>query len=281
MIIKKYNPRWAAFFETESRKIKSVMDGDAVEIYHVGSTSVPSLAAKPIVDMILVTKDLARARKFLTSHALGYRYKGEYNLPLRDLYGKKDEFEVYLHVHRVGSPEIELNLLFRNYLRNNEKVRKQYESVKTAASREWDASEKVETGITKYNLLKNDFIVSVLEETGFSGICARFVTQKSESEFFNKIKNRFLKAKSVSFDKIKDGFFGDFCVKNNPLCFERNSKKIVLYRGIDLVGAAEITSLDTDRFSLNFAWTNDNEKLLRKFLHIIADWIWERTNRSV
>ena len=121
MIIERYNPRWAAFFEIESRKIKSVMGESAVEIHHVGSTSVPDLSAKPIVDMILVTEDLESARKFLSSHTLGYHYKGEYNLPLRDLYGREDEFEVYLHVHRVNSPEIELNLQFRDYLRGNEK----------------------------------------------------------------------------------------------------------------------------------------------------------------
>lgn len=58
----------------------------------------PSLAAKPIIDMILVARDLSSARELLTSKELGYRYKGEYNLPLRDLYGKKGDFEIYLRV---------------------------------------------------------------------------------------------------------------------------------------------------------------------------------------
>ena len=273
LIIEKYNPRWAAFFERESRKIKSIMGENAIEIHHVGSTSVPDLAAKPIVDMILVTEDLESTRKFLTSHALGYRYKGEYNLPLRDLYGKKDEFDVYLHVHRVNSPEIELNLLFRDYLRSNEKARNQYKSVKIAAANANGASKKVGTGITKYNLLKNDFIVSVLKETGFSGICARFVTQKAESEFFNKIKNRFLKAKSVSFDKIKNKNFGDFCGVNNLPFSEQHFKKIVLYEGVNLVGGAELLLVDSYRVLINFVWTNDDEKLLRKLLSIIEDWV--------
>ena len=246
------------------------MGENVVEIHHVGSTSVPSLAAKPIIDMILVTEDLESARKFLTSNALGYRYKGEYNLPLRDLYGKKDEFEIYLHVHRANSPEIELNLLFRDYLRTNEKVRKQYEAVKMAAGKTQNASEKVETGITKYNLLKNEIIVSILRETGFSGICARFVTQKSESVFF---------------DKIKNDFYEDSFMKNKSLLFGRtlpkqDSKKMILYRGADLVGAAEITAIDSDMFLINFAWTNDDEELLRKFLRIIEDWVEVRTRAS-
>ncbi len=105
------------------------MKENAVEIHHVGSTSVPFLAAKPIIDIILTTRDLNSARKFLISKELRYRYKSEYNLLLRDLYGKKDEFEIYLHVHRVDSQEIELNLLFRDYLKNHLEARKQYEAI--------------------------------------------------------------------------------------------------------------------------------------------------------
>ena len=262
IVIEKYNPQWSVFFENESQKIKSVMGENAVEIHHIGSTSVPFLAAKPIIDMILVTRDLNSAREFLTSKKLGYRYKGEYNLPLRDLYGKKGDFEIYLHVHHVNNPEIELNLLFRDYLRNNEEAKKQYELVKIAAGKNQNASEKVETGITKYNLLKNDFIVSVLKETGFKGVCPRFVTQRAESEFFNK---------------IKDNFFKDLGVEKRSLPSEQNIKKLVLYKGVDLVGAAEIMNISSDRFTVNFAWTNDNGKLLKEFLSVIKNWVKIRT----
>ena len=262
IVIEKYNPQWSLFFENESRKIKSVMGENAIKIHHVGSTSVPSLAAKPIIDMILVTRDLNLTRELLTSKELGYRYKGEYNLPLSDLYGKKSDFEIYLHVHLINNPEIELNLLFRDYLRNNEEAKKQYESVKITASEYQNASEKVETGITKYNLLKNDLIVSILKETGFEGVCPRFVTQHAESEFFNK---------------IKDNFFKDLSVKNMSLPSEQNVKKLVLYKGIDLVGAAEIMNIFSDRFAVNFAWTNDNGTLLKEFLSRIENWVKIRT----
>lgn len=266
LVIEKYNPQWAVFFESESQKIKSVMGENAVEIYHVGSTSIPNLAAKPIVDMILVTKDLKSAREFLTSEELGYRYKGEYNLPLRDLYGKKGDFEVYLHVHRINNPETKLNLLFRDYLRNNDEARKQYESVKITASKEQNASEKVGTGITKYNLLKNDLIVSILEKTGFSGVCPRFVTQRTESEYFAKIRRN---------------FFENLGIEDGSLLPDQNVKKIVLYRGVDLVGAAEITNISADRFLISFAWTNDNGQLLKKLLSMIEDWVKTRTKSQL
>lgn len=262
VIIEKYNPQWPVFFEKEAQKIKSVMKENIIEIHHVGSTSVPFLAAKPIIDIILATRDLNSARKFLTSTELGYRYKGEYNLPLRDLYGKKDEFEIYLHVHLVNSPEIELNLLFRDYLRNHQEARKQYEAMKLAASNQPNATEKVETGITKYNLMKNGFIVSILKKAGFSGVCPRFVTQEAETKFFNMIKNKFLE--------------NSHAVNNSSLS-EQNRKKIILYKGTELIGAAKIVEVTPGKFSINFAWTNDNGKLLKKFLRTLEDWIKIRT----
>lgn len=265
IILEKYNPQWPVFFKKESQKIKSVMRRDVVEIYHVGSTSVPKLSAKPIIDMILVTQDLESARKFLTSEALGYRYKGEYNLPLRDLYGKKDKFEIYLHVHLVDNPEIDLNLSFRDYLRNNERAREKYELVKGAASKNQNSIDKTETGITKYNLLKNGFIISVLKtKVDFFCICARFATQYDELAFFNQIKSNFLTK---------------FIAENS--LFEQSTKRIVLYKGVDLVGAAELMKINLNEILINFAWTNDNQKLLRKLLSTIESWAKTRTKATL
>ena len=149
-------------------------------------------------------------------------------------------------------------MLFRDYLRNNEEAKKQYELIKITASKDQSASEKVETGITKYNLLKNDLIVSILKKTGFDGVCPRFVTQYAESEFF---------------DKTKDEFFKDLSVEKISLSSEQNTKKLVLYRGVDIVGAAEIMNTSPNRFMINFAWTNDNGKLLKEFLSMIENWV--------
>jgi len=260
IVLEKYNPQWSMFFEKESQKIKLIMGKNAIGIYHVGSTSVPTLLAKPIIDIILVVKDLKSTRKFLTSKTLEYHYKGEYNLPLRDLYGKEDEFKIYLHVHLVDSPEIELNLSFRDYLRNNRKARKEYELVKIVASKNQDSTDKTKTGITKYNLLKNDFIVSVLRKSGFFGICARFATQEDELAFFYHIKNNFFKR-----------FIEKYSLS------EQNSKKIVLYEGVDLVGVTELIHNDSSKLLINFSWTIDNQKFLKKLLYITENWVRTRT----
>ena len=254
--IEDYNPQWPIFFEEEAQRIKSVLEDKVVAIHHIGSTSVPMLAAKPIIDIVLVTHDLNAVKTALTSEKLGYRYKGEYNLPLRDLYGKEDKFKINLHVHPINSPEIDLNLMFRDYLRNNSEARYQYEAIKRAASQEVDATEKVETGITRYNLAKNDLITSILRQAGFAGLCIRFATQPAELDSFNKAKSRFMS----DIDEAED------------------SRKIVLYEGTEIVGAAEVSHHSDGQFVINFAQTCDDPRLLRKFSEIIERWIRIRTN---
>lgn len=262
IFISDYNPRWPIFFQEEAAKIKSFMMDDFIDIYHVGSTSVPGLSAKPIIDIILVTNDLEKTKSYLTSSNLLYRYKGEYNLPLRDLYGKQGEYEIYLHVHKKGSPEIKLNLLFSEFLRNNKNIRKKYEAVKINASNTQGSEEKVSTGITQYNLMKNAVIVSILREAGFNELCVRFATQNVECE---------------TFSQIRSSFFSDIQLVDNAACLSGETKKFVLYRGSDIIGAACLSDLGLGRFSIDFLLTKDeNIDGFFKLLTVIEEWIKER-----
>jgi len=72
------NPLWPKIFEQEASKIKSSLR--KCKLYHIGSTSVPNLASKPIIDIIAEVDDITLAYALLMQ--IGYRYKGEYNLPL-------------------------------------------------------------------------------------------------------------------------------------------------------------------------------------------------------
>jgi len=140
--------------------------------------------------------------------SMGYRYKGEYNLPLRRLYDKNKE--IYLHVHETSSPEIELNLAFRDYLRQNNDARGEYEALKIALSKDKSNAEKALTGITKYNSGKHQFIADILNKSGFQGLCARFVS--CEQEYYYNM------------------------IRISP--YDSSSKHFVLYEGTRLVAAA-------------------------------------------
>jgi GrpB-like predicted nucleotidyltransferase (UPF0157 family) len=123
-----YNPDWPIWFENEAEAIKKVLGDNFIAIHHVGSTSVPGLSAKPRIDIIAVLVDPKKSIPALES--IGYEYRGEWNIPFKFSFRKRGKLEVNLHVYEEGHPEIESNLLFRDYLRKNPKERGEYQSLK-------------------------------------------------------------------------------------------------------------------------------------------------------
>ncbi|MDQ3778462.1 MAG: GrpB family protein, partial [Actinomycetota bacterium] len=88
--LRDYDPRWAALFEEERERLAPVFDGRAVAIEHVGSTSVPGLCAKPIVDVLVGVRELELSDEQITAmKSLGYEYMGEHGLPGRLFFRKE------------------------------------------------------------------------------------------------------------------------------------------------------------------------------------------------
>jgi GrpB-like predicted nucleotidyltransferase (UPF0157 family) len=117
-----YHPAWPSLFAEEETKIKQALGEQCMAVHHIGSTAVPGLCAKPKIDIIAVIQERA-----LIIHNLekgGYRYRGEFNIPFHRGFSKRDNTpEINLHVYEEGNPEIELNLLFRDYLRTHAEAR--------------------------------------------------------------------------------------------------------------------------------------------------------------
>ena len=151
-----YQPRWREVFESHARIIAAALGAAALSIEHIGSTSVPGLAAKPIVDVLLVVADSADEAAYLPQlEAAGYVLRVRepdfhehrmFRTPARD---------VHIHVFSPGSPEIERYLTFRDRLRRNSHDRQLYEQTKRRlASQPWpdmnayaDAKTQVVEGI--------------------------------------------------------------------------------------------------------------------------------------
>lgn len=112
-----YDPNWPMQFEFESAAIKKVLGNNCVVIHHIGSTSVPGLTAKPKIDIIVVVRDPISVIEKLET--IGIQYRGEFNIPLHYGFSKRGTVDLNLHVYQEGHPEIELNLLFRDYLGTN------------------------------------------------------------------------------------------------------------------------------------------------------------------
>lgn len=135
----RYDETWPALFEREAEKIASALGSHALMIEHVGSTSIPGLAAKPIIDVLLVVANPAEEASYLPAlEAAGYvlRIREPEWHEHRMLRGADPV--VNLHVHAEGSPEIGRMLLFRDWLRADDDDRRRYEDAKRElAAREW------------------------------------------------------------------------------------------------------------------------------------------------
>ena len=132
IVIADHDPAWAERFLVERARIVAALGERALRIEHVGSTSVPGLAAKPIVDILVEvaalddSAGLAGAGYVLRVREEGHRM---YRTP---------ELDVHVHVWPSGSPNIGADLAFRDRLRSSPEDRAAYEALKRSlASRDW------------------------------------------------------------------------------------------------------------------------------------------------
>ena len=135
-----YDATWPAAFEREAARIRSVL-GDRVPLLeHVGSTSVPGLAAKPVIDIVLVVADPADEASYVAPlETAGYRLRiREPEWHEHRLLNGPDTDDINLHVFPPASPEIDRTLRFRERLRSDAAERELYERAKRElAARSW------------------------------------------------------------------------------------------------------------------------------------------------
>jgi GrpB-like predicted nucleotidyltransferase (UPF0157 family) len=152
-----YDPAWPGLFQREAERIRAVLGERVVQLEHVGSTSVPGLAAKPIIDIMLIVPDSSEEPAYVPDlEAAGYV------LVIReaDWYQhrcfKGPDTNVNLHVYSPGCPEIERYLIFRDRLRGHPDERAHYQRVKRELSeRDW-------TYVQQYADAKTEVVESII-----------------------------------------------------------------------------------------------------------------------
>jgi GrpB-like predicted nucleotidyltransferase (UPF0157 family) len=137
IVIAGYDPAWPVRFEAERARILGAIGPAARRIEHVGSTAVPGLAAKPIVDILVAVEDPDHEAAFVPAlEAAGYvlRVREPEHRMLRT-----PQLDVHVHVWRDGSSEVGRHIAFRDRLRASAEDRAAYERLKRSlAQREWD-----------------------------------------------------------------------------------------------------------------------------------------------
>ncbi len=131
-----YSPEWPIEFKREAHRLQVLFGGEIVSIHHIGSTSVPGLDAKPIIDLLPLVHDIARINSYndrMTN--AGYKVWGEYGLSGRRYFTKDSgEYRTHnIHMYGVNDPGVPRHLAFCAYLRAHHDAQREYSAVKRAA----------------------------------------------------------------------------------------------------------------------------------------------------
>jgi GrpB-like predicted nucleotidyltransferase (UPF0157 family) len=115
-----HSPQWRDAFEAEARHVAAALGENAAAIHHIGSTAIPNIYAKPVIDMLVEVRDIAELDgQSSAMESLGYEVMGEFGIPGRRYFRKDmpDGTRTHqIHAFEAGSAEAERHLAFRDYM---------------------------------------------------------------------------------------------------------------------------------------------------------------------
>ena len=163
IVVSDYDPAWSVMFEDERANLRTALGPLVLTIEHIGSTAVPSLAAKPIIDLQASMRSLAEAKSHCVNplQALGYTYMPQYESWLPgELFFRKalvGRWTHHLHVLQEDHPRWGDRLLFRDYLRSHPKAARAYAKLKR------DLAAAFDDNIAGYRNAKDAFVAATMD----------------------------------------------------------------------------------------------------------------------
>jgi GrpB-like predicted nucleotidyltransferase (UPF0157 family) len=134
VVVVPYDPAWVEEFARESPAVALALGDLLLAVHHIGSTAIPGIHAKPIIDILAVVRTIADVdRRNAALQALGYEAMGEFGIPGRRYFRKDDAAgnrTHQIHAFQVGSPHIERHLAFRDFLKAHGEYANQYAALK-------------------------------------------------------------------------------------------------------------------------------------------------------
>lgn len=134
------NRGWREAFEAEAARLRSILGENVLEVHHIGSTAIPGIAAKPIIDVLPVVRHIERVDETTAAMtASGYKAWGEFGIAgrryfTRDENGKRAH---NVHVYAAGNPEITRHLAFRDYMNAHPEEARAYGRLKEKLAQEF------------------------------------------------------------------------------------------------------------------------------------------------
>ena len=158
--VEDYNPEWPDMFERERRALAEAFGPYALAIEHVGSTSVPGLAAKPVIDIAVGTPTYPLPDQVISRvSALGYEHKGEFGIPRRHYFRRNGPpCAFHVHANEIEGESYRNQVLFRDYLRAHPEAAREYQALKR------DLAARLVNDFETYTDSKTGFVQSALEK---------------------------------------------------------------------------------------------------------------------
>jgi GrpB-like predicted nucleotidyltransferase (UPF0157 family) len=152
-----YNPNWKKMYKEESEKIKNILNDIIIDIHHIGSTAIPGIKAKPVIDILVEVKDIEGVDQYnYKMKELGYEAMGEYGIPKRRFFRKgANKRTHHIHIFQSGNEEIERHINFKEYLIAHPDKAREYSKLKE------ELANKYTYDVENYTNHKSDFIKEI------------------------------------------------------------------------------------------------------------------------
>ena len=158
--LEKYNYKWKEMFNKEKENLKEIFDNIALEIEHIGSTSIENISAKPIIDIAIGVKklnDFESKRKYFEKEP--YSIKDNYDCDEILVRKRNGDITTFLiHIMEIEGKRYKDTIIFRDYIRNHKETFEEYEKLKKKLAEVYADNRPM------YTASKNDFIQGVLKK---------------------------------------------------------------------------------------------------------------------
>lgn len=253
-----YNGNWPTMFEQESILIQQALGANCIIIHHIGSTSVPGLSAKSIIDILPVVENILEVDKATKAmEALGYESKGEYGIAFRRFFQKGKNIRTHnVHVYEKGDPEIDRYLKFRNWMRSHESDAQAYASLKI------ELAAKFPHAILQYCNGKDAFVANIDIKDSFDGW--RMVKALTDREW-DTVRT------------LRQKYF--FKSNTDPYAYTFENKDhvhFVFYKNADIIGYAHLHLWAEGRAALRIIVIDENYRnrgFGSQFLKLCERWL--------
>ncbi|MCH7321512.1 GrpB family protein [Solibacillus sp. MA9] len=138
--LSEYDENWGRMFEDEAQFLRELFGDEIIKFEHFGSTSVPGMKAKPVIDIMCLVKDINKIDAFNDRmRLLGYDVAGEWGIQGRRLFRKGGETRTHhIHVYQYDNVQIKRHLVFRNYLRTHPEDVERYSCLKEELAQRYE-----------------------------------------------------------------------------------------------------------------------------------------------